>query len=60
VAVRALEISATGFGVGGNIPTATTFIGHKGELVVVGDVADKGGVGIDGAETVRDGEGGSP
>lgn len=57
MAVGALEVGATGLGVGRDIPTTAALIGNQREVVVVGDFVHKVGVGLNGTETIGEREG---
>lgn len=57
MAVCALEVCAASLGVGGNIPTAAALIGNQRQIIVVCNPLHKVGIGLNGTETVGDGEG---
>ena len=57
MAVCALEVRAARFGVGRDIPTPAALVGYQREAIVVGNLLDKGRVGLDGTKTVGHREG---
>lgn len=55
--IRALEIRTAGLDIRRDVPTAAALVGDQGQVVVVCYLLDEGGVGLDGMQTVGDGEG---
>lgn len=54
--VRALEVRAASFGLRGDIPAATSFVGDQWETIMIGDLLDEGSIRFDGTESVSNRE----
>lgn len=56
--IGALEIGATSFAIGMDVPAPTTLIGDEWEMIVVGDMLDEERIVVDGGEAIGGGKGG--
>lgn len=59
VAVCALEVGATGLGLGVDVPGATALVSHQGEVAMAGDVLNELRIRLDRTESVWNRERGS-